>query len=66
MKLPSEPKMTDTYASIGGGISPNINTEYTAAKNHSPARGLYELHIGWGLLEPLIHSHHIWMLETLN
>jgi hypothetical protein len=26
---------------------------------HSPARGLCELHMGWGLLEPLIHSHHL-------
>ena len=24
---------------------------------HSPGRGLCELHMGWGLLEPLIHSH---------
>jgi len=23
---------------------------------HSPVRGLCELHMGWGLLEPLIHS----------
>ena len=27
---------------------------------HSPARGLCELHTGWGLLEPLIHSLAIW------
>ena len=34
---------------------------------HSPARGLYELHMGWGLLlvleynvciEPLVHTQH--------
>ena len=35
---------------------------------HSPARGLCELHIGWGLTEPLIHSQHgaiVSMVETL-
>ena len=35
---------------------------------HFPARGLYELHMGWGLLEPLVHSHLgaiVSMLETL-
>ena len=27
---------------------------------HSPARGLYELHMGWGLLvEPLDHSQNL-------
>ena len=35
---------------------------------HSPARGLCELHMGWGLLEPLIHSQHgaiVSMVESL-
>ena len=26
-------------------------------RQHSPARGLCELRMEWGLLEPLIHSH---------
>ena len=31
--------------------------ELNLAICHSPARGLYELHMGWGLLvEPLDHS----------
>ena len=25
---------------------------------HSPVQGLCELHMTWGLLEPLDHSHH--------
>ena len=35
---------------------------------HSQMRGLYELHMGWGLLEPLVHSHLgaiMTMVETL-
>ena len=34
----------------------------------SPARGLCELHMTWGLLEPLVHTHLgaiVKMLETL-
>ena len=41
------------------------------AQVHSPAQGLYELHMTWGLyayyVEPLIHSQHgaiVKMLET--
>ena len=30
----------------------------TQVWSHSPARGLCELHIGWGLLEPLDHNQH--------
>jgi hypothetical protein len=39
-----------------------------ASALHSPARGLYKLHMGWGLLEPLNHSHLgaiVTMVETL-
>ena len=38
-------------------VKPVRDYDRGGRNTHSPARGLCELHMGWGLLEPLIHSH---------
>ena len=53
---------------VSPAFSTNSLVSLLAWLLHSPARGLYELHMGWGLLEPLVHSHLgaiVSMLETL-
>ena len=51
-------EMSDEKICKSSDPSQNLLARAHRGRCHSPARGLCELHIGWGLLEPLDHIQH--------